>query len=782
MIAFISNVGQVKALDTGTDNPTRQVLDFGNGTEETIMDFGNGTRNCIEETFVQNNSQLLVPNETDGSQISIPTSSPNQEDTGTQPLVSSEDPSQYVNDDQTIEMNQSMTLGFTYNLAYWQEQWNQSGGLWIFSWYLEVGVDIDIEFGLRLPVNITLEYPEQMTMGNNYTIQATLNPVEPTNFNECLFVFKANIWAQASLDDITLPRTVLFGPDIDYSQTFETPLGSMSPPLFPIPIDILGLIGDAFPQYGTVISLIELVVTPYLIVAPTFGSNSITASANASGNAEVVEGANLNWTRSGETLNLTVNANEYDPSANYTRLILSDFKYYFTNFGLDFKLLFHFEPPTSDFVPDAKLNLGTLDLSWLINYLGGMPYVGSEAGSPSSIYITLNVQGVITSQPLADVAISYAAAWPPSVLLGQNVSVTIGAANLGNVTETFNVTTFANGTAIDEQLVVGLAPGEEKPLSFNWTTAGLSPWDTYNITAEASQVPNEIDTNNNVLFAGFVQVVLPNPNANFTYSPIPPILNQTVTFDASSSVSGSGGIAEYVWDFGEGLGNVTTTNSTVTYVFIYAGNHKVTLTVIDSDGLNNTIVEVVDVLQHDVAVASVVVTIPHCTTKKDNALWVYQGMPVYVNVTILNKGDFDENVDVTVYYDITVGETIGTQNITIQAAENGTLSFVWDTKGATYNQNYTITAVATIPLDNNLTDNTLAAGPITVRIMGDINGDGVVDGSDIALAAAAFGSYGPGYLYPGSPPSTRWNLDCDINGDGVVDGQDLVLVARNFGK
>jgi parallel beta-helix repeat protein len=68
------------------------------------------------------------------------------------------------------------------------------------------------------------------------------------------------------------------------------------------------------------------------------------------------------------------------------------------------------------------------------------------------------------------------------------------------------------------------------------------------------------------------------------------------------------------------------------------------------------------------------------------------------------------------------------------------------------------------------------------RITGDVNMDGHVDGSDMALVAESFGSYGPNYLYPGSLPSIRWNPDCDINRDGVVDGSDLILVALNFGK
>jgi parallel beta-helix repeat protein len=175
---------------------------------------------------------------------------------------------------------------------------------------------------------------------------------------------------------------------------------------------------------------------------------------------------------------------------------------------------------------------------------------------------------------------------------------------------------------------------------------------------------------------------------------------------------------------------------------------------------------------HDVAVTSVT----------SDRSWVYQGFRANINATVLNEGDFDENVTVTLYYNMTANEMISAENVTLSPGQNETVAFVWDTTGASYCQNYTLTAVATIPIDYNPADNTLTCEPITVRIVGDINGDGTVDGKDISVVAMSFGSYGPNYLYQGSPPSPRWNLDADINGDNVVDGRDLVLIARNFGK
>jgi hypothetical protein len=139
-------------------------------------------------------------------------------------------------------------------------------------------------------------------------------------------------------------------------------------------------------------------------------------------------------------------------------------------------------------------------------------------------------------------------------------------------------------------------------------------------------------------------------------------------------------------------------------------------------------------------------------------------------------------VNVTLYYNITTDEMIGTQNITIPTGENRTLSFVWDTTSVPYCHNYTLTAVATIPLDNSPADNTLDNVHVEVRILGDLNGDGKVSGLDVAIAAWSFASYGPDYLYPGSPASTRWNLDADINGNNKIDGIDIAMISRNFGK
>jgi PKD repeat protein len=158
--------------------------------------------------------------------------------------------------------------------------------------------------------------------------------------------------------------------------------------------------------------------------------------------------------------------------------------------------------------------------------------------------------------------------------------------------------------------------------------------------------------------------------------------------------------------------------------------------------------------------------------------WVYLGVPFNITVTAKNIGDVTESFDVKVFYD---SNLLGTQSVVDLPASTEIVEvFTWNTSGLTATNNYTITAEATVvPFEFNTTNNVLVDGVVQVRYVGDLNGDGKVDMKDIAIAAAAFGTY------PGDP---RWNPDADITGrvylvpDGTVDMRDIALIAKNFGK
>jgi hypothetical protein len=161
--------------------------------------------------------------------------------------------------------------------------------------------------------------------------------------------------------------------------------------------------------------------------------------------------------------------------------------------------------------------------------------------------------------------------------------------------------------------------------------------------------------------------------------------------------------------------------------------------------------------------------------------YVYHGQTLRINVTAKNKGDFDETFDVYAYYD---GNLIDSFTVEDLPPGNETIiTFTWNTTDAKPHSNYTISAEAeAVPYEIDTSDNTYTDGIVEVRLLGDLNNDGQVDGRDISEATKAFASYGPDFLYPGSPPHPRWNPNADLTNDNLIDGRDIVLIAKNFGK
>jgi len=97
-------------------------------------------------------------------------------------------------------------------------------------------------------------------------------------------------------------------------------------------------------------------------------------------------------------------------------------------------------------------------------------------------------------------------------------------------------------------------------------------------------------------FENYIVTPVPNqqPIANFTYYPEKPVVNQSVTFDASSSYDPDGKIMNYEWDFGDG--NITnTTEEKINHSYSEAGSYEVTLTVKDDDGATNSTTKIITV-------------------------------------------------------------------------------------------------------------------------------------------------------------------------------------------
>ena len=173
-------------------------------------------------------------------------------------------------------------------------------------------------------------------------------------------------------------------------------------------------------------------------------------------------------------------------------------------------------------------------------------------------------------------------------------------------------------------------------------------------------------------------------------------------------------------------------------------------------------------LEADVAIISVTLS----TTE------VYAGEMVNVTVVAENQGTVRENFNVTASYENTtlgILGTIGTQEVTMLApGRNVTLTFNWNTTDVQSCANYTIKAEASVvPGESDIADNIYTDGTVKVKLLGDINEDGVIDVEDLVIVAVAWGSY---------PGHERWNPRTDLNRDYFVDVEDLAIVGRNIGK
>lgn len=93
--------------------------------------------------------------------------------------------------------------------------------------------------------------------------------------------------------------------------------------------------------------------------------------------------------------------------------------------------------------------------------------------------------------------------------------------------------------------------------------------------------------------------VFSNPIADFSTSTMPSCPGQSVTFTDNSTV-GSGALASWSWDFGDGNGQPSITNST-THTYGTAGTFPVTMIVTDANGCSNSTIKPVTIAPVPVA-------------------------------------------------------------------------------------------------------------------------------------------------------------------------------------
>jgi len=119
--------------------------------------------------------------------------------------------------------------------------------------------------------------------------------------------------------------------------------------------------------------------------------------------------------------------------------------------------------------------------------------------------ITHETSGGFFSNLMRDVAIVNVVRSRSWAYHGWPVNITVTAKNLGNKSETFDVKAYYDSNLIGALPIVGLAPGAEINVTITWNTTGV-PEGTYTIKGEATTVPYEINTANNIFIDGTVEI------------------------------------------------------------------------------------------------------------------------------------------------------------------------------------------------------------------------------------------------------------------------------------
>jgi len=304
---------------------------------------------------------------------------------------------------------------------------------------------------------------------------------------------------------------------------------------------------------------------------------------------------------------------------------------------------------------------------------------------------------------------------------GETVSISVTVYNKGTSNETFELTVKYDNTPIQTKTVTDLKNGTSKIVYFTWNTAGIAEG-TYNITAVASTVPEEIDTADNTktcekkVTLGRHSIAI----TNIIVSPIKVAVGESVSINVT--VINLGNWAESFnvtvkYDNTEietqPVGNlVQGVNITLTFNWNTTGVAEGTYTIRavassvpgEIDTTDNTSPDVTVLLgRHDVAVISVTVSQTE----------VLVGESMSISVTVENQGNWTETFNVTAKFDDT---EIGTLSVTdLASGASTTLNFNWDTDGVNPGT-YTIKAVAsTVSGETDTADNTYIGSSVRIN-------------------------------------------------------------------
>ena len=161
---------------------------------------------------------------------------------------------------------------------------------------------------------------------------------------------------------------------------------------------------------------------------------------------------------------------------------------------------------------DATLS-AILHFSWNTSGLGKGDYTISASASIVSGEVYTADNSFVAAEPITilfqghDVAVT--GVFPSKTVVGEGylMNITVKVKDYGTFNEVFNVTVYANTTAVETR-EISLTSGASAALTFTWNTIGFAKGD-YMVKAYALPVQGEADTTDNTLMNGWITVTIP---------------------------------------------------------------------------------------------------------------------------------------------------------------------------------------------------------------------------------------------------------------------------------
>jgi len=162
-------------------------------------------------------------------------------------------------------------------------------------------------------------------------------------------------------------------------------------------------------------------------------------------------------------------------------------------------------------VPDLPPNNQTIvKFSWNTTGVAPGAYGITAVAStvPGETYTVDNTRsgGTVTVSLQHDIAMVSIYVSENTALPGEIVDVTVTAENRGEATDSFVLAAYHNTTSIGAQTVTSLPPGTQATRILHWNTTGFEIG-KYQISAQATIVPGEINVTNNIMIDGMVSIV-----------------------------------------------------------------------------------------------------------------------------------------------------------------------------------------------------------------------------------------------------------------------------------